>query len=230
MVRGRARVSRVKRLRLATSPATPRRPFYSPPRRRDTPSRVFHPPLQRVEFRRDLTFARTAQAAPSQSSRERDTNRPETRRDETHVSTDAPRSRVLRRRRRRTRRRRNTAPARRARCHPSVAPSRTHERTNTNASVSQSVARVRFDSRHDSRHQIEPRRRGHDVSSGAHGVDAREKKKKKVRRVREVGRAFGASRGSMTRRHACVRACMHMHACVRASSRMSVCYRTYIGV
>ena len=40
---------------------------------------------------------------------------------------------------------------------------------------------------------------------------AREREKK-VRRVREVGRAFGASRGSMTRRHACMHACMHSRA------------------
>ena len=70
------------RLRLATSPATPRRRFYSPPRRRDTPSRVFPSttPTHRVSSRSDVRFARTKRAS-SQSSR--DTNRPETRRDET---------------------------------------------------------------------------------------------------------------------------------------------------
>ena len=82
----RARASSRSRLRLATSPATPRRRFYSPPRRRDTPSRVFPSttPTRRVSSRSDVRFARTKRAK-SQSSRERerDTNRPETRRDET---------------------------------------------------------------------------------------------------------------------------------------------------
>ena len=59
---------------------------------------------------------------------------------------------------------------------------------------------------------------------------AREREKKKVRRVREVGRAFGASRGSMTRRRARTRACIHACIRARASSRMSVWYRTYMGV
>ena len=60
---------------------------------------------------------------------------------------------------------------------------------------------------------------------------AREReRKKKVRRVREVGRAFGASRGSMTRRRARTRACIHACIRARASSRMSVWYRTYMGV
>ena len=129
-----------------------------------------------------------------------------------HASNDVPRSRVLRRRRRRTRRRRNTAPARRARFHPSVAPSRTYERTNDERVRH---ARIRFAS---SRHRIEPRRRGHDVSSGAHGVDARAREReKKVRRVREVGRAFGASRGSMTRRHSFIHS--FIHSFVRARRR-----------
>ena len=139
-----------------------------------------------------------------------------------HASNDVPRSRVLRRRRRRTRRRRNTAPARRARFHPSVAPSRTYERTNDERVRH---ARIRFAS---SRHRIEPRRRGHDVSSGAHGVDARARERKKVRRVREVGRAFGASRGSMTRRHAFMHSCIHsfIHSCARVVE--DVCLVPYV--
>ena len=146
----RARASSRSRLRLATSPATPRRRFYSPPRRRDTPSRVFPSttPTRRVSSRSDVRENDTKRNVESvlERERERDTNRPETRRDETrhHASTDAPRSRVRRRRRRRTRRRRNTAPARRARFHRSVAPSRTYEPTNTNASVARAHA---FDSR-----------------------------------------------------------------------------------
>ena len=141
-----------------------------------------------------------------------------------HASNYAPRSRVLHRRRRRTRRRRNTAPARRARFHPSVAPSRTYERTTTNASGTRA-----FDSRNDSRRRIEPRRRGHDVSSGAHGVDAREREKKKGpsrsrgrSRVRSVARVDDASARAHSFIHSFIRA--------RASSRVSVWYRTYMGV
>ena len=228
----RARASSRSRLRLATSPATPRRRFYSPPRRRDIPSRVFPSttPTRRVSSRSDVRFARTKRAK-SQSSRERERHEPsrdETRRDETNESTDAPRSRVLRRRRRRTRRRRNTAPARRARFHRSVAPSRTYEPTNTNASVARA-------------HSLDSRRHRGIESNLDDGVmmsravrmastRAREREKKKVRRVREVGRAFGASRGSMTRRRARTRACIHACIRARASSRMSVWYRTYMGV
>ena len=83
----RARASSRSRLRLATSPATPRRRFYSPPRRRDIPSRVFPSttPTRRVSSRSDVRFARTKRAK-SQSSRERERHEPsrdETRRDET---------------------------------------------------------------------------------------------------------------------------------------------------
>ena len=207
----RARASSRSRLRLATSPATPRRRFYSPPRRRDTPSRVFPSttPTRRVSSRSDVRFARTKRAK-SQSSRERERHEPsrdETRRDETNESNDAPRSRVLRRRRRRTRRRRNTAPARRARFHPSVAPSRTYEPTNTNASVARAHA---FDSR---RHRgIESNLDDGVMMSRAvrmASTRARERKKGASRsrgrsRVRSVARVDDAS--------SCMHARMHSRA------------------
>ena len=121
-----------------------------------------------------------------------------------HASTDAPRSRVLRRRRRRTRRRRNTAPARRARFHPSVAPSRTYEPTNTNASVARAHS---FDSR---RHRgIESNLDDGVMMSRAvrmASTRARERKKGASRsrgrsRVRSVARVDDASSCTHARMH-----------------------------
>ncbi len=147
----RARASSRSRLRLATSPATPRRRFYSPPRRRDTPSRVFPSttPTHRVSSRSDVRENETS----SQSVLERETRtvprRDETRRDECmHRTTypgrassvdddDAPDAVVTQRlhdARDFIRRLRRHAP--------------TNERT-TNASGTRA-----FDSRNDSRHRV----------------------------------------------------------------------------
>ncbi len=84
----RARASSRSRLRLATSPATPRRRFYSPPRRRDTPSRVFPSttPTRRVSSRSDVRENETKRRVESVLERERERHEPsrdETRRDET---------------------------------------------------------------------------------------------------------------------------------------------------